>query len=204
MSRPLLSVLTPSIPSRRDSLLELIDRMGRQIGNKPVEHLVLTDNKRRTIGAKRQALLEISRGQYVTFVDDDDWVADDYVDALLEAVSPEPTDEERHPDVVVFPVKVTINGGQEGIVEMSVRYAPRNGEALAEYRPPVTCRPPHELAVWRRELAIQSRFADTSQGEEFFWAARLWPLVKQEARIDKVLYWWRHDISRREHFEEAR
>ena len=48
-----LSILTPAVPSRWDRLMKLSDELIAQIGTKPVEHLVFLDNKRRTVGEKR-------------------------------------------------------------------------------------------------------------------------------------------------------
>jgi hypothetical protein len=90
----ILSILTPTIPSRMYSdkgytmeLECLQQKIERQIGGQAVEHLILSDNRKRSIGAKRQALLDIARGQYIAFVDDDDDIADGYVEELLAAAA---------------------------------------------------------------------------------------------------------------------
>ena len=41
------------------------------------------DNKKRTIGKKRDEMLKLAQGKYVTFVDDDDRISDDYVDEIM-------------------------------------------------------------------------------------------------------------------------
>jgi hypothetical protein len=74
-----LSILTPAVPSRIFQLQKLCFELEGQIKGLPVEHLALLDNKRRTVGEKRDALLRAARGRYVAFVDDDDDVSDDYV-----------------------------------------------------------------------------------------------------------------------------
>jgi len=85
MSEPLLlSILTPAVPSRLGALDALCSELAAQIGELPVEHLVLLDNKRRTVGEKRDSLLRIARGDFVAFVDDDDKVSGDYVQAILD------------------------------------------------------------------------------------------------------------------------
>ena len=194
MPNPLLSILTSSVLRRWTLLQELIILMDSQIKDLPVEHLVFIDNKKRSIGSKRQALLDLAQGDYLAFVDDDDVPAPDYVREIMTVLN------NGSPDLVVFPIRVTINGGQDGIVEPSVKYAPKiPGTPLAVYKPPVTNRPPHHLCVWRASIAKQSRFPDQSGKEDFIWAEPLWPLVKKEVRIDKVLYWWDHQIQRREH-----
>ncbi|SCM92825.1 Uncharacterized protein BWINRASL_01028 [Bacillus mycoides] len=51
----------------------MIDTLYEQAQNKPVEILVLLENKKRTTGEKRNILVEQAKGEYVAFVDDDEW-----------------------------------------------------------------------------------------------------------------------------------
>ena len=81
----LLSILTASIPERSGQRAILTETIAQQIGDLPVEHLSLVDNRKRTIGAKRDALLRIARGTFVAYVDDDDTVTPDYVGSLIAA-----------------------------------------------------------------------------------------------------------------------
>ena len=71
------SVLILTIPSRVEKywtpLCQHLDKQIADTGVK-VEVLTLADNKAMTIGEKRQSLLEISRGKWVGFLDDDDWL----------------------------------------------------------------------------------------------------------------------------------
>ena len=78
-----LSILTPTIPGREKQLLELTEKIQKQIGDLPVEHLSLCDNRKRSIGAKRQSLVDIAQGKYIAFCDDDDDISDDYVEETL-------------------------------------------------------------------------------------------------------------------------
>lgn len=179
-----LSILTLTIPRRREMFNAIWDKLEKQAEGKPVQMISLSDNYKISTGQKRQYLLDMAAGKYVTYVDDDDDVADFYVDEILKAA-------EENPDVITYPVYVSINGGQEGLVNMSLQYAPKLGEPLAEYKPPVTNRPPHELAIWRTELARKATFADWWGGEDYDWAEQLWPLAKTEKFVDKVLYFYR-------------
>ncbi len=51
-----------------------------------VEHLVIFDNCKRSVGLKRQACLDIARGDYIAFVDDDDDISADYISRIREAI----------------------------------------------------------------------------------------------------------------------
>jgi glycosyltransferase involved in cell wall biosynthesis len=106
--KPLLSILTPGVPSRWPQIEALHAELARQIGDLPVEHLILVDNKRRTVGEKRDALLRAAGGAYVAFCDDDDAVTPDYVAALLAAIR-------QGPDVVTFRQLAVVNGASGDI-----------------------------------------------------------------------------------------
>ncbi len=175
-----LSILTPAVPSRLAQVEKLCAELARQIGLGPVEHLVLIDNKRRTVGGKRDALLRVARGHYVAFVDDDDWIAPDYVAELL-AVTP--TDH----DVITFRQHSTING-QEGEIRFGL------GNPNEEFKAGgVALRNAWHICAWRRALAICSHFPASNYGEDWAFAEPLCRIAKTSTHIDKVLHYYRHD-----------
>ncbi len=67
-----LSILIPSIPSRFERAIKLYNEILAMCEGLDIEVLMLTDNKKRTIGEKREALKNLSKGKYFMFVDDDD------------------------------------------------------------------------------------------------------------------------------------
>lgn len=183
MNTPILSILTPAVPKRLLQVAELTEEFQRQIGNLPVEHLVLLDNKRRTVGEKRDALLRASRGRYVAFVDDDDSVGPSYVKRLLEAAT-------RNPDVITFRQGVTWND-QKGEVEFRLGSENESFKAGG-----VTKRNAWHICAWRRSIAIQSQFPASNYGEDWAWAAPLCsiPGLKEE-HIPQVLHYYVHNQS---------
>ena len=60
-----------------------------------VEVLIESDNGTLASGIKRQRLVNRAKGKYYCFVDDDDWVADDYLEQILKGCR-------SHADVVTF------------------------------------------------------------------------------------------------------
>ena len=69
----LLSVLTCSLKSRSQVFKRLENILKKQIFNtNQVELLANIDNGEKTIGCKRNELLNAAKGQYVVFIDDDD------------------------------------------------------------------------------------------------------------------------------------
>jgi glycosyltransferase involved in cell wall biosynthesis len=190
--KPILSILTPSVPSRIANfsdiynaypgpLLKLIEKLEDQIGTLNVEHLILTDNKRRSVGAKRQALLEMARGEYVSFVDDDDTVSDDYIQELLPRC-------QSGPDVVTFEQAAIINGveGQITFDAASKVDEPWRAGGIAKRRPWHVC-------AWRRDLALCGVFTEKNYGEDADWVNQVAPLVRTHLHIPKVLHYYLHD-----------
>ena len=180
----ILSILTPAVPSRWAQLQRLSDEVTRQIGGHQVEHLILMDNKKRTVGEKRDALLRAARGQYISFVDDDDWISPDYVEAITGAIH---TDS---PDVITFCQRATCNG-QTGEIVFGL------GNPNEEFKPCARAkRNAWHVCAWRRQLAILSHFPATNYGEDWAFAAPLCGIAGlKELHIPRILHHYRHDIK---------
>lgn len=109
----LWSILVPTIPERaemRAPLMTLLYQLARPWPQ--VEVLMLEDDRGLAYGDKMQALVRASRGEYVSFVDDDDWVAEDYVDAIVAALI-------SRPDAVAFTAQITTDGADPRAVYYS-------------------------------------------------------------------------------------
>lgn len=181
MDQIILSILTPAVPSRLHQLGHLTAELASQIGSRPVEHLVLLDNKRRTVGEKRDALLRTARGLYVAFVDDDDGISLDYVSQLLTASA-------GHPDVITFWQQATVNG-RTGRIEFGLGHP---NEAFVPGG--VARRNAWHVCAWRRALASLSHFPASNYGEDWAFAAPLCRLAGLRSHhIDATLHYYRHD-----------
>lgn len=177
----MLSILTPLVPSRLEIVRRLCAEIESQIGSKPVEHLALLDNKRRTVGEKRDALLRCARGRYVAFVDDDDWISKDYVFEILKASV-------SAPDVITFEQEAVING-QSGIVEFGLGNPNETLVFGGRAR-----RNAWHVCAWRRSMAIQSHFPAINYGEDWAFVEPLCQMAGLKSEhISKVLHHYRHD-----------
>jgi len=177
---PKLSILTSTIPGREAQLAELIEKLGKQIGDLPVEHLVFRDNRRRLNGAKRQALVDIARGDYWAFVDDDDDVSDDYVARLLKAT-------ESNADVLTFRQRAVYNG-----VESEVHFGINNQDA--PFNPNgITLRAPWHVCAWKRERVRDCVFGEMAYNEDTVWCHQARKRARTAHHVDAVLHTYRHD-----------
>lgn len=188
-----LSILMASVSSRLATKMPRVFLdLERQAKGKDVEVLVLLDDRKRSIGHKRNALVSIAQGAFVAFVDDDDRVAHDYVDCLLERIG---DGDALRPDVIVFDVWVSGYYERCGLSDRLCSYdLDHEHQTLTDrYH-----RKPNHLMAWRTALVKQEPFSDSSSGEDTDWAHRICRrFVKQlrQERIDKVLYSYDFDTN---------
>ena len=195
MSDILLSVLIPSVPGRLDKLDRLfkhfqwqIDSNGSASWGKRVEILSFLDNKKRSIGFKRETLVQEAQGEYLAFCDDDDSVANCYLASIM------PVLEVENVDVVVFKQKCVVNGEQPFTVDHDINYENQHCIRHPDGRWEDLKRKPWHHNVWRSALAKTAHFPDSMWGEDHSWCEQLWPRVKTQHKIDAVLHHYSHDI----------
>ena len=176
-----LSILIPSIPSRFDKAIGLYQKIVFLVGERDIEILMLTDNKKRTIGEKREALKNASNGKYFMFVDDDDDLVDleDLYNATFEDV-----------DVITFQqlclnadkttFKVTFGLGNE------IEHTSHNGRYL-------DCkRPPFHICAWNQRFK-DYQFPSVNYAEDWGWLQQVLPLAKTEKHIPKIVHSYNFD-----------
>ena len=192
----LFTVMILSIPTRIERyLMPLYTRMLEQAeDHTDIEILCLIDNKSMTIGEKRQALLDSARGKWVGFMDDDDGISDDYIKNLHEAMTQHPA------DVITFDQHCSVNGK-----EFSVNF--RMGNPHDPYIPGAGTlhlkRPPYHMCFWRSEIAKSAKFKPSSYGEDLAWCMEMYPKIRSETHIDKVLHYYNYDDRTSESIQYA-
>jgi len=180
----LYSFLIPSIPARvRSQLAPLLDRLCAQAEPYPeVEILAWTDNMRRSIGEKRDDLVQLARGKYLSISDDDDDVSDDFIQSIVETIWERPD-----ADVIVFDQSVTLNG-EPFRVSFGIEYENEPAHRGPDGQWEDVRRKPFHCCVWRSELAKMERFPAIQYGEDWAWCEKVLQHVKVQARIPKVLH----------------
>ena len=175
-----LSILTPTIPGRESQLLKLTEKLQKQIGDLPVEHLSLCDNRKRSIGAKRQSLVDIAQGKYIAFCDDDDDISDNYVEEILKAICVDS-------DVITFEQDSFYNDHYSKVVfglnNPDQGFTP-NG---------ITLRAPWHVCAWKKSNVKTCQFGESNYGEDLVWSRQARRRVLTAFHIAKVLHTYRHD-----------
>ena len=183
--QPLLSILTPAIPQRLAQLQVLGAEIERQrVGvEEKVEWLALVDPcGHRTIGEKRDELVQLARGRFVAFVDDDDAISPEYVTYLLGAIR----EADEKVSVITFRQAASWNG-QCSTVEF------RLGQLNAPFAVGgVTQRNAWHVCAWRSTLAKAHHFPATNYGEDWAWARHLCLTAAGEIHIPLVLHTYTH------------
>lgn len=176
-----LSICIATLPSRKEKLARLVDHIFSQTKRYPRQVEILTDAREQiTIGEKRQTLLEKSKGQYVCFVDDDDWIAHNYIENILFELRFNPT-----VDCIALNGIMTTAGEVPERFENSIKHIEwktENGVHLRSI---------NHLNPVRRELALKAGFTPKSHAEDFDYSMALRSLLKTEASTgDKPLYYY--------------
>jgi len=78
------SICIRTVVDRPDKFKRLVDCLAPQVANYngDIEVVVLWNNYEHELSELRQLMLEDARGEYINFIDDDDLVAEDYVETI--------------------------------------------------------------------------------------------------------------------------
>ena len=147
-----------------------------------VEIITASDEGETPIGAKRNALIVNANGEYITFVDDDDVVSEDYVELVLKAI-------EDKPDVVGIHLLHFEDGVHRGLTYHSLKYdhwwdeVNKDNPQLKNYY-----RNPNHLNPVRKEYAVRTMFPEINMGEDKQYSMGILRYLKTESYIPNPIY----------------
>jgi glycosyltransferase involved in cell wall biosynthesis len=188
----ILTVSIPSIESRRDKFIVLKQHLLEQITEhglkNDVEVISLIDNKEISIGAKRQRLYEMAKGEYCVQIDDDDSVPYDYCKEVVNALKLKPTH-------VGYVENCSTNGVTWGLSLFSNRYQEwhekKNGILIdGKYD---HFRTPFMKTPIRTDICLAVGVDDMRFGEDHEFAKRVYPFLNKEVFIDREMYYYRYE-----------
>ena len=178
-----LSILIPSIPSRFEMAIRRYNNYVEMAGDKNIEILLFTDNKKRSIGYKREALKNISQGKYFMFADEDDDLLS--IEEIYEATF-------LDVDVIDFKVRCRNDDKSNYIVTQRLGSEVEHNTQEGRY---LDCnRPPFHICAWHNKFK-KFKYPDISYSEDWEWLTQCYPHAKKEHFIDKVLFSYNFDIS---------
>jgi hypothetical protein len=199
---PLWSILIPTIPQREAWLRRLLGVLLPQVEplGGAVEVLAWRNAGERSLGEIRDGLMSNAAGRYVSFIDDDDLVAEFYVAEIMRAVIEHLGRTGQWPDHVGFQLEYWAAGELAEVCDHSLRHGRwhRNSEMRL-------VRDFTHLDPILRDKALRGRFAQARRrrAEDRVWCKQVRPFLFTEAYVDKVLYQylWNESTSSWQHPE---
>jgi len=185
-TKTVLSILICSVPGRSEKLSHLLGVLTPQIekSHQHVEVLINLDDRRLTIGEKRNRLVRASSGMFVAFVDDDDLVSPNYVDEIVKAIESNP-----QADVLSLDGVITFDGKNPAVFSHSVQHGgwvTRNGMYF---------RTPNHLNPVARRHALKVKYQEINHGEDRAWSDAVLHLLEVESQTHGILY--RYDYRKK-------
>jgi len=195
-----LSILIPSLLEYDRSVprYTLIKELHRQINQskEPSEYEILTDYTPRgqiTIGAKRNKLIQQAKGKYIAFIDDDDMIRGSYIQCLSQGMM-------HNVDLISFGREFYRNGVYESTTFFNKFFQKENEASLKEVKA-MNFNPYgishfcgfYHLSCVKREIAMQVKFIDANEREDYLWSEGIKPLIQSEHHIPLVLYTVQHN-----------
>src|SRR3954463_7941555 len=210
MTQPLLSILIPTVVGREDELNGLIKKIcGSTVyyntiedfkgmrfiyyyvpGGGDIEIVIGKDTKEITIGEKRELLYKRAKGLFSWQIDDDDSIAPNAIELILQAIKDNPT-----VDVISFEEYCNMDG-KEYKSNHSATYSGWYGDGSHLLHDGFHFhRTPFFKDVIRTELAKSVPIPHIRFGEDNEFADSLLPLIKSEHHISEPLYRYIHISS---------
>lgn len=181
---PLLSILICSIPSRFAKVMQLYAEINALVEDRDIEILIFTDNKKRSIGAKREAIKNICNGKYFLYVDDDDSLYS--LKEIYEACKSDV-------DVITYKIKCRNSSGKEFTVTVGLgNEIEHKDDGEGNYID--LKRPPFTQAAWNSKFK-HIPFPDKNYSEDAEWAEEALKEAKTEIHIPQVLQGYNFDPS---------
>lgn len=180
MTKPKLSILICTVVGREEKFDKLYNELFLQSNNE-VEILFEKDNKQISVGAKRQKLLERATGKFIVFIDDDDWISENYIKNILNVIN-----SEYNLDCIGF--KIECKGTKGVTAAASNKYSvwADNYDGYDYVRTIY-----HKNPVRRTHAALVG-FKDMRFGEDHDYSVRLKAsgFLQNEIFIDEVMYYY--------------
>jgi len=124
-------------------------------------------------------LLDMAQGEYVCFLDDDEWISPDYIETLLRLVY-------FNPDVATFRSLAMLENNW-ALIDMSI--ANENEQINPDT---ITLRKPWHVCPVKSEIAKTIEFSELNYGEDWVWFEQVLELCNSQQHTDRIIHNYRH------------
>lgn len=190
-----LSILIPTIAERSQMLDYLQIKLLKQIVTVNTIHpnlgkvqICIDDSPKfldggKTVGQKRDDLVQQAEGEYLCFLDDDDDIPANYIETILRAI-------ESKADIITFRSLFKCDYYWT-IIDMSLAFG--NEEANPEE---VVKRSAWHICPMRSEIAKKHRFnTDKNNAEDWDWMSRVLQDIKTQHKTNIILHQYNHSST---------
>ena len=189
-----IGVLTLDDEERKillNRLLSFLNMNTSDENRSKIEIMVNIDDGTKSVGQKRNEILDRAKGDYVCFIDDDDLVDEEYCNLIVKTI-----EENDDLDCIGFAGMYYVDGNQTMLFKHANEYGGHYKDGFG-----IQHRPVNHLNPVRTEYAKQIRFPEKDFGEDSDYCDRLLEsgLLKNEVVIqDKIMYHylWSQEGSR--------
>lgn len=182
-----LTICIPTVVGREAQFEKLYSKLQKQVLDNKLENEVgcvfYKDDKEISIGEKRKRMYQAATGLFSAQIDDDDDVADDYVETLYNVIT-------NNPNVHC------IGYVERCIIDGIVKYS----KISREFTDWETCNPnvdgfhyhrtPFFKVPIKTEICKSVGVSDMRFGEDHDFARRIRPHLESDVFIDKVMYYY--------------
>lgn len=179
-----IGILTlPQRKSKLNNLLNVITQNTPFTSAKNIEIIVNLDSGLKSVGAKRNEILDSAKGKYISFIDDDDLVSQNYIlDILIKLKT-------NLYDGIGFYGLYYVSG----VETMVFNHANSNNGNYKEND--IQYRPLNHLNPVRTEIARKIRFPEKNYGEDSDYSDKLLEskLIKNEYVFENIMYHYLFD-----------
>lgn len=186
-----LSILIPTIPERLNKRIDLQVMLQRQIDFINETHPtlgkieVLIDNDKKfiyggkTVGQKRNDLVQRANGKYLCFLDDDDEVPFNYIETILRAAL-------MSPDIITFNSLFKCDTYWT-LIDMSIQN--ENEESTPER---IVKRNAWHICPMKSEIVKKYSFPNKNNAEDWEWMKQVLTEIKTEIKLNTILHQYNH------------
>lgn len=179
-----IGILTlPQRKNKLNNLLNLLSHNTSFMTARKLEIIVNSDSGQKTVGKKRNEILESARGKYISFIDDDDLVSDNYIIKILNKLKT------NLYDGIGFYGMYYVSG----VKTMLFNHANKNN---GNYKiNEIQYRPLNHLNPVRTDIARKIKFPEKNYGEDSDYSDKLLEskLITSEYNFDDIMYHYLFD-----------
>jgi hypothetical protein len=182
-----LSILICSleIEERQENLKKIISELNSQIcknyAENIVEVIVEKDNGLISVGEKRNSLLSKSNGEYICFIDDDDFISENYLNLILQNLKK---------DILLIRIKHLINGVKSKSIQTSlyIDYLETNEFIFKTNH--------FHLCPIKKVIAENIKFQQINFAEDLDYSQKIVPLIQSYDFLEEEIYIYNDNIEK--------